>query len=236
MLLALDVGNTNIVVGCMEGKTLLRAFRLATRRDSTGGDYAAAISQLLELAGISRQDVEQIIISSVVPQVTRALQGTALLLTGKEPLVLGQNVRCDLPVLIDQPETLGADLLAAAVGALDQFRPPLLLIDMGTATTVTVVDENGAFRGGAILPGANLSLAALYGNTALLPDIPLYAKRLHPGRGAAAGRHDRPHGGRAGPKDHRGGHRRHRPVYHPGLQAPHDPRRRPHPPRPRRAV
>ena len=146
MLLALDVGNTNIVVGCMEGKTPLRAFRLATRRDSTGGDYAAAISQLLELAGISRQDVEQVIISSVVPQVTRALQGTALLLTGKEPLVLGQNVRCDLPILIDQPETLGADLLAAAVGALDQFRPPLLLIDMGTATTVTVVDENGAFR------------------------------------------------------------------------------------------
>lgn len=173
MLLALDVGNTNIVVGCMEGKTPLRAFRLATRRDNTGGDYAAAISQLLELAGISRQDVEQVIISSVVPQVTRALQGTALLLTGKEPLVLGQNVRCDLPILIDQPETLGADLLAAAVGALDQFRPPLLLIDMGTATTVTVVDENGAFRGGAILPGANLSLAALYGNTALLPDIPL---------------------------------------------------------------
>lgn len=173
MLLALDVGNTNIVVGCMEGKTLLRAYRLATRRDSTGGDYAAAISQLLELADIPRRNIEQIIISSVVPQVTRALQGTALLLTGKEPLVLGQNVRCDLPILIDQPETLGADLLAAAVGALDQFRPPLLLIDMGTATTVTVVDENGAFRGGAILPGANLSLAALYGNTALLPDIPL---------------------------------------------------------------
>lgn len=132
MLLALDVGNTNIVVGCMEGKTLLRAYRLATRRDSTGGDYAAAISQLLELADIPRRDIEQIIISSVVPQVTRALQGTALLLTGKEPLVLGQNVRCDLPILIDQPETLGADLLAAAVGALDQFRPPLLLIDMGT--------------------------------------------------------------------------------------------------------
>ena len=93
--------------------------------------------------------------------------------------MLGQNVRCDLPILIDQPETLGADLLAAAVGALDQFCPPLLLIDMGTATTVTVVDENGAFRGGAILPGANLSLAALYGNTALLPDIP----PVRPGQG-----------------------------------------------------
>ena len=175
MLLALDVGNTNIVVGCMEGKTPLRAFRLATRRDSTGGDYAAAISQLLELAGISRQDVEQVIISSVVPQVTRALQGTALLLTGKEPLVLGQNVRCDLPILIDQPETLGADLLAAAVGALDQFRPPLLLIDMGTATTVTVLDGEGAFRGGAIIPGVQLSLSALASHTSLLPAISLDA-------------------------------------------------------------
>ena len=115
MLLALDVGNTNIVVGCMEGKTPLRAFRLATRRDSTGGDYAAAISQLLELAGISRQDVEQVIISSVVPPVTRALQGAARLLTGKEPLVVGGNVRCRVPVRIKRPETLGADLLTAAV-------------------------------------------------------------------------------------------------------------------------
>ena len=173
MLLALDVGNTNIVVGCMEGKTPRRTFRLATRRDGMGGDYAAALSQLLALSDISRQDIEQIIISSVVPPVTKSLQHAARLLTGKEPLVLGQNVRYDLPLLIDEPETLGADLLAAAVGALDIHRPPLLLIDMGTATTVAVVDAQGAFRGGAILPGANLSIASLCGNAALLPSIPL---------------------------------------------------------------
>lgn len=173
MLLALDVGNTHVVVGLMEGRQVRRSFRIATRRDNAVGDYAVALSQLLELAEVDKRDVEQVIISSVVPPVTRALQGAAELLTGKAPLVVGQNVRCDLDVRIRQPETLAADLLTAAVGALDLYRPPLLLLDMGTATTISVLDADGAFRGGAILPGANLSLAALAGGTALLPDTPL---------------------------------------------------------------
>ena len=173
MLLALDVGNTHVVVGLMEGLQVRRSFRIATRRDNAVGDYAVALSQLLELAEVDKRDVEQVIISSVVPPVTRALHGAAELLTGKAPLVVGQNVRCDLDVRIRQPETLAADLLTAAVGALDLYRPPLLLLDMGTATTISVLDADGAFRGGAILPGANLSLAALAGGTALLPDTPL---------------------------------------------------------------
>ena len=173
MLLALDVGNTHVVVGLMEGLQVRRSFRIATRRDNAVGDYAVALSQLLELAEVDKREVEQVIISSVVPPVTRALQGAAELLTGKAPLVVGQNVRCDLDVRIRQPETLAADLLTAAVGALDLYRPPLLLLDMGTATTISVLDADGAFRGGAILPGANLSLAALAGGTALLPDTPL---------------------------------------------------------------
>ena len=160
MLLALDVGNTHVVVGLMEGREVRRSFRIATRRDSAVGDYAVALSQLLELAEVDRRDVEQVIISSVVPPVTRALQGAARLLTVKEPLVVGGNVRCRVPVMIKHPETLGADLLTAAVGALDLYRPPLLLIDMGTATTISVLDAQGAFRGGAILPGANLALSA----------------------------------------------------------------------------
>lgn len=173
MLLALDVGNTNIVVGCMERRQVLRTFRLATRRESTAGDYAAAIGQLLTLANIPQQDVEQVMISSVVPAVTRSLRESAVLLTGRAPLVVGENVRHSLSVCIKEPETLGADLLCAAVGALELYTPPLLLIDMGTATTVTVLDQSGAFRGGAIMPGANLSLASLSGGTALLPNIPL---------------------------------------------------------------
>ena len=146
MLLALDVGNTHVVVGLMEGRQVRRSFRIATRRDNAVGDYAVALSQLLELAEVDRRDVEQVIISSVVPPVTRALQGAARLLTGREPLVVGENVRCRIPVMIRHPETLGADLLTAAVGALDLYRPPLLLIDMGTATTISVLDAQGAFR------------------------------------------------------------------------------------------
>ena len=109
MLLALDVGNTHVVVGLMEGRQVRRSFRIATRRDNAVGDYAVALSQLLELAEVDRQEVEQVIISSVVPPVTRALQGAARLLTGKEPLVVGGNVRCRVPVRIKRPETLGAD-------------------------------------------------------------------------------------------------------------------------------
>lgn len=175
MLLALDVGNTNIVMGCMEGRQVRRSFRLATRRESTAGDYAAAMAQLLSLADIRREDIEQVIISSVVPAVTRSLREAACLLTGKPPLIVGENVTHSLSVRIREPETLGADLLCAAVGALDLYTPPLLLIDMGTATTISVLDKDGAFLGGAILPGANLSLASLSGGTALLPNLPLAA-------------------------------------------------------------
>ena len=231
MLLALDVGNTHVVVGLMEGREVRRSFRIATRRDNAVGDYAVALSQLLELAEVDRQEVEQVIISSVVPPVTRALQGAARLLTGKEPLVVGGNVRCRVPVRIKRPETLGADLLTAAVGALDLYQPPLLLVDMGTATTVTVLDEQGAFRGGAILPGANLALSSLAGGTAAghpaggageghrrrYADV--YAKRVRAGLGTAAGRTDRPDGGRAWPKGHGGGYRRHRAGDRAGLPA-----------------
>ena len=173
MLLVVDIGNSNIVLGGYEGEHLLFVSRIRTDSRRTDVEYAVLIKEILGLYGYLPEDISGGIISSVVPPVTRALQGAARLLTGKEPLVVGGNVRCRVPVRIKRPETLGADLLTAAVGALDLYQPPLLLVDMGTATTVTVLDEQGAFRGGAILPGANLALSSLAGGTALLPDIPL---------------------------------------------------------------
>ena len=173
MLIAIDIGNTNIVIGGIQGDAIQFEARIATDRIKTSDQYGVEIKNILALFGVKPCDVDDCIISSVVPPVTRALQGAARLLTGKEPLVVGGNVRCRVPVRIKRPETLGADLLTAAVGALDLYQPPLLLVDMGTATTVTVLDEQGAFRGGAILPGANLALSSLAGGTALLPDIPL---------------------------------------------------------------
>ena len=113
--------------------------------------------------------------SSVVPQVTRSLSAAVKMLTGVVPLVADNTIRSDLTVQIDDPTTLGSDLLVAAVGALDIYQPPLIIIDMGTATTVTAVDADGAFRGGAIIPGVQLSLSALASNTSLLPSISLDA-------------------------------------------------------------
>ena len=173
MILTLDTGNSNIKIGIYDGDARIQYARLATDMRKTSDEYGLQIEGIFQYAGLSRRQVDGVIISSVVPPVTRALQGAARLLTGREPLVVGENVRCRIPVMIRHPETLGADLLTAAVGALDLYRPPLLLIDMGTATTISVLDAQGAFRGGAILPGANLALSALAGGTALLPDIPL---------------------------------------------------------------
>ena len=110
-----------------------------------------------------------------MPQVTRSLSAAVKMLTGVVPLVADNTIRSDLTVQIDDPTTLGSDLLVAAVGALDIYQPPLIIIDMGTATTVTAVDADGAFRGGAIIPGVQLSLSALASNTSLLPSISLDA-------------------------------------------------------------
>ena len=151
MILALDIGNTHIVLGCMEGRRIRYLCRMATNRLTTGAEYAVTISRLLEFGHIAPDAFDGAIISSVVPQVTRSLSEAVKMLTGVEPM------------------------LVAAVGALDVYEPPLILIDMGTATTVTVLDGEGAFRGGAIIPGVQLSLSALASHTSLLPAISLDA-------------------------------------------------------------
>ena len=153
MILALDIGNTHIVLGCMEGRRIRYLCRMATNRLTTGAEYAVTISRLLEFGHIAPDAFDGAIISSVVPQVTRSLSEAVKMLTGVEPMVVGPGIRSDLTVRLDDPATLASDLLVAAVGALDVYEPPLILIDMGTATTVTVLDGEGAFRGGAIIPG-----------------------------------------------------------------------------------
>ena len=162
MILALDIGNTHIVLGCMEGRRIRYLCRMATNRLTTGAEYAVTISRLLEFGHIAPDAFDGAIISSVVPQVTRSLSEAVKMLTGVEPMVVGPGIRSDLT-------------LVAAVGALDVYEPPLILIDMGTATTVTVLDGEGAFRGGAIIPGVQLSLSALASHTSLLPAISLDA-------------------------------------------------------------
>lgn len=172
MILAVDAGNSNIVLGCMDGLEVRHTMRLITDRRLDATRYTAAIETTLTQNGYLAQSFEGAILSSVVAAVTEPLrQALSALITGPV-LVVGDTARTAIPIRIDQPETLGADLIAAAEGALAQYTPPLVLIDMGTATTLSVLDEGGAFLGGAIAPGVQLSAEALAQRTGLpMPEL-----------------------------------------------------------------
>lgn len=172
MILALDVGNTHIVLGCVENGTISHVARMSTQESRTENEYAVAISQILALEGVSRTNFEGAVLSSVVPQVTEVLSQAVKLLTGCEVLTVGSGIKTGLNIRIDNPAQLGPDLVVGAVAALELHKPPLILIDMGTATTFSVIDASGAFLGGAIVPGVGLSLDALVAGTSLLQKIP----------------------------------------------------------------
>ena len=171
MILAVDAGNSNIVLGCMDGLEVRHTMRLITDRRLDATRYTAAIETTLTQNGYLAQSFEGAILSSVVAAVTEPLrQALSALITGPV-LVVGDTARTAIPIRIDQPETLGADLIAAE-GALAQYTPPLVLIDMGTATTLSVLDESGAFLGGAIAPGVRVSAEALAQRTGLpMPEL-----------------------------------------------------------------
>lgn len=177
MLLALDVGNTHIVIGILHENELLHTFRIKTDSDKTEHEYALMMRGIFELQGLALSDFEGAIISSVVPEVAGTLSKAMELLMGVKPLVVGRGVKTGVNILIDDPATAGADLIVAAAGALGRYTPPMILVDLGTASTITVIDEKGNFRGGAIVPGVRLSLDALSAGTAQLPFIRLEAPK-----------------------------------------------------------
>jgi len=175
VILAIDVGNTNIVVGCIREGEILHVMRLQTEVGRTEVEYALKLQQLLAFYGVDRNAFQGAILSSVVPPVTGALQEAVKLLTGLDCLRVGPGVKTGLNIRIDDPGTLAADLLVGSVAAMEYYGAPVMVLDMGTATTLTVVDQNRSFIGGAILPGVKLSLHALAAGTSLLPDISIRA-------------------------------------------------------------
>lgn len=173
MLLTVDIGNTHIVLACVEsGKTVFQA-RLASDRLKTEFEYAVSIKEFFQMGGINACDVEGACISSVNPELTKLISDAVKLLTGEEPLVVGAGVKTGLNIRIDNPSECGADLVTAAVGAMRRYKLPMIIIDLGTATTFSAIDRSGAFLGGAIAPGLMTSLEALSAKTALLPSIAL---------------------------------------------------------------
>lgn len=177
MLLTVDIGNTNITLGAYNNRILGFTARLSTDQRKTDDEYAIEIKQLLALNDMSTSDIEDCIISSVVPSVAKSVSRAVAKLCQIVPLILGPGVKTGLNIKIDNPAQLGADLVAGAVGAIDTYKMPCVIVDMGTATTLSVLDKDGAFLGGVIAAGVRLTLKALAENTALLPSIPIEAPK-----------------------------------------------------------
>ena len=177
MLLTVDIGNTNITLGAYNSNFLAFTARLATDTRKTDDQYAIEIKHILSLYNIKSEDIEDCIIASVVPAVGRQISQAVSKLCEIVPLMLGPGVKTGLNIKIDNPAQLGADLVAGAVGAIDAYTMPCVVIDMGTASTISVLDKNGSFLGGIISAGVRLTLKALTENTALLSSIPIEAPK-----------------------------------------------------------
>lgn len=171
MILAIDIGNTNIVVGCIDKERTYFIERLSTVRTKTELEYAIDLKTVLDIYHIKRTDIEGCIISSVVPQITNIAVKAAEKILKKEVMVIGPGLKTGLNIMLDNPSEMGADRVADAVAALSEYPVPFVTVDMGTATTFSVVDEKKRFIGGMIMPGVRVSLDALISRASLLSGV-----------------------------------------------------------------
>lgn len=173
MILAVDIGNSNIVIGAIAEDKILFEARLRTDPTKTSDEYCIDVKSILDVYGVTSKAVEGAIIASVVPQVLNSIKTAIKKLTGKTALVVGPGLKTGLNIKIENPAQTGADLVVGCVAALREHKPPMIVIDMGTATTMIVLDETGALIGGSISPGVKISMDALTDRTALLPGLQL---------------------------------------------------------------
>ena len=185
MILTIDIGNSTITLGGVEGDEILLECRLNTDRVKTSDTYCIDLKTLFEIYGVALSSIEGVIISSVVPQVQGSVRTAIRKLLDLEPLVVGPGLKTGLNIRLENPGQLGADLVAADVAALREHKPPMILINMGTATTISVLDPDGAHLGGCVCPGLKISLEALTGRTSLLPGIQLEHPKQALGRNTA---------------------------------------------------
>lgn len=177
MILAIDMGNTNIVIGCIDDEKIHFVERMSTDHSKTELEYAISFKHVLELNQIDVKDIEGVIISSVVPPLLNTIKRAVNKVVNLTPKVVGPGIKTGLNILMDNPAQVGSDMIVSAVAGLKEYGAPLIFIDMGTATTISVIDANKNYIGGAILPGARISLNALVSNTAQLPRISMEAPK-----------------------------------------------------------
>ena len=171
MVLVIDIGNTNIVLGCCRCEDVLFQERFSTVHTSTVLEYAAILKTAFEMNGITPQGVRGAIISSVVPSVTGTMKAAVEKYVHTTPLIVGPGIKTGLRIHIDNPAQLGSDMVVAAVAGIHNYPLPQILIDMGTATTISVLDQTGGYRGGMILPGVAVSHDSLIQSTAQLQKV-----------------------------------------------------------------
>jgi type III pantothenate kinase len=173
MILAVDVGNTQTVIGLFEGQRLAAHWRISSQSSSTADELVVLVDALLRVPGHSWGSVERVIVSSVVPRLTDAWSDAVRTACACEPLVVGPGLKTGMPIRYDNPHEVGADRIVNGIAAFAEFGGPVLIVDFGTATTIDVVDENGAYLGGAIAPGIETSAEALFTKAARLSKVDL---------------------------------------------------------------
>ena len=182
MILTIDVGNANIVIGLVKHDKILFDAKLRTDITKTSDEYCIDLKMLMDVYKIQTEQIQGSIIASVVPQVLNSMQSAVRKLTGKSALVVGPGLKTGLNIQIENPSQTGADLVASAVAALQEHEAPLIIVDMSSTTTMTVLDKNGTLIGGSFGPGVKMSLDALTDRTALLPGLQLDQPRKVIGR------------------------------------------------------
>lgn len=173
MLLVIDVGNTNIVFGIYKEKELIYDWRISTVKDRTSDEYGLLLAQIFHHNGLKASDIDDIIISSVVPTLMHTLPAMSIKYFNKVPIVIGPGVKTGMNIRYDNPREVGADRIVNAVAAYDKYGGPLIIVDFGTAITFCFVTEEGDYMGGAIAPGIRISAEALFLRTAKLPKVEL---------------------------------------------------------------
>jgi len=171
LLLVIDVGNSNIVLGIYDGERLLKDWRISTEKSRTTDEYGVLVSDLFRLSGISFESVKGIIISSVVPTLTGVLENLSLQYFGFKPYIVGPGIKTGMPIHYDNPREVGADRIVNAVAGYEKYRTALVIVDFGTATTFDYVNRKGEYCGGAIAPGLMISMEALFQKASKLPRV-----------------------------------------------------------------
>ncbi len=173
MLLVFDVGNTNMVLGIYKDKKLIKDWRINTDKDKTSDEYGMLISNLFKHDDVNMDEIEDVIISSVVPNVMHSLENFCIKYCNKKPLVVGPGIKTGLNIKYDNPKQVGADRIVNAVAGIEKYGYPLILVDFGTGTTFCAISEKGEYLGGTIAPGIKISSEALFQRASKLPRVEL---------------------------------------------------------------